>query len=109
MTDSMHPDNLTTISQEKVGEIRERLDKLNIGDKITLICNSIGGQYEEQIRIESKTYQEGFTGEKFGSWGMGKNEFNPLPRYILEGIPKRKRTIYLFSIGRRIIEFKEGW
>lgn len=108
-TESIHPDNLVTISQKEVQEIRVKLDELNIGDKITLTLNSLGGQFKEQARIKSKTYQQGHTDEKFGSWGMNKNKFNPIPRYILEATPKKKQRIFLFPIGSRIIDFRIGW
>lgn len=109
--ESMNPDNITTISQDDVLTLNSRLSELNYNDKITLICTGLGGTYEQQGRFKHKPYQEGYTKEDFGSWGMYKGKHCPFlfPRYVMHLTPKGKRNVRVYGIGSCIIDFKKGW
>lgn len=107
--ESMNPNNIVTVSQDDVISLKDRLSKLAYNDKVTLICTGLGGTYKTRGRFKHKPYQEGHTGEKFGSWGRSKNKFNPFPRYVMQLTPKGKRNVHVYPIGSCVIDFKEGW
>ena len=108
-TESLNPSNITEISQDDVILLNEKLSKLNYNDKITLVCTGLGGEYDVKGRFKHKPYQHGYTGEDFGSWGMGKNKFNPFPRYVMQLTPKGKRSVHVYPVGYCVMGFRKGW
>ena len=93
----------------KILELKARLEKVKIGEKLTLkVLNYFGSIIDVKVTYFGDIKQHGYV-SPYGSWGLYKINDNEVECYKALFRQYKKRIKCYIKLGFTIQDFKIGW